>query len=164
MHTYRIRRRWSWAVIALACTLIACSPQIRLDDLGEAVGGDPQVAAKMVDRWFQLARSGEEDAGWSLLYTNVRDDLIGSVEVYREAMAAVDWSAFDYQVGQSMLHDGRYQVDVHIVGGGATVPQPMCRWGLIQITSADDVPGVGTMQVRIPPLGDESGILGGSGC
>ena len=92
--------------LVLALGLSGCSGQVKLADLGEAAAGDPQVAAGMVDRWFQLARSGEEDFGWRLLYPQSRTDLIGSIEKYRDALAAVDWSDFKYEVRGGRLQDG----------------------------------------------------------
>lgn len=126
------RRRAGLALcLALALGLSGCSAQIRLDDLGEAAGGDPKVAAGMVDRWFELAQSGEEDFGWWLLYPQSKSDVIGSVDVYRDALAGVDWSDFEYELGESRLHDGHYKIDVTIAGGEANVPEPLRRWGLI---------------------------------
>ena len=54
----------------MAAVVGACSGQVELGDLGEAAGGDSQAAAGMVDRWFELARSGQEDFGWWLLHPN----------------------------------------------------------------------------------------------
>jgi len=97
-----ISRRWArgWPVkhigriigaALMAAVVGACSGQVELGDLGEAAGGDSEAAAGMVDRWFELARSGQEDFGWWLLHPNTRTDFVGSIEVYREAMASVDW-------------------------------------------------------------------------
>ena len=44
----------------------------------------------MVKRWFIEARTGEGDGGWSLLYSNVRTDMIGSLEVYQDALRTTD--------------------------------------------------------------------------
>jgi hypothetical protein len=149
----------------LALILAGCSGQIQIEDLGESAGGDPEVAASTIDRWFELARSGQNDFGWSLLHPRGRSDLIGSIEAYREAMAAIDWSGFEYEVVGGRLHDGRYKIDVMVAGGRASVPLPICRWGLIQFAPVDgELTDVGTVTVRIPPLGGESGILGSGGC
>lgn len=159
-HIGRIMRAALMAVV-----VGACSGQIQLGDLGEATGGDAEAAAGMVDRWFELARSGQGDFGWWLLHPNTRADLVGSIEVYRHALSGVHWSDFDYESGDVRLHDGRYKVDVHVVGGQTTVPEPLCRWGLIQFGAIDGQPSaIGVITVRFAPFGDESGILGSGGC
>lgn len=157
---------WRRAVsaISISALVMACSGQIQVGDLGEAAGGDPDVAASTIDRWFELARSGQDDFGWSLLHPRARSDIIGSIEAYREAMAAIDWSGFEYGVVGGRLHDGRYKVDVRVAGGRASIPEPICRWGLIRFAPVDgELTDVGTVTVRIPPLGGESGILVGAG-
>lgn len=149
----------------ITVVLGGCSGRIVIGDLGEAVGGDPDAAAGMVDRWFELARSGQDDFGWWLLHPNTRTDLVGSIEVYRDTLFGVDWSDFDYEFGEVRLHDGHYKVDVHVIGGQATVPEPICRWGLIQFGAIDGQPSAtGVMTVRIAPFGDDSGILGAARC
>jgi hypothetical protein len=152
--------------LAIGAVLHGCSDQIQIGDLGETAGGDPEVASRMVERWFELARSGAEDSGWWVLYPNVRSDIIGSMEVYRDAFATVDWSTFDQQVVGGRLNDGQYRIDVHVAGGRANVPQPLCRWGLIQFAPGlnGEPSEIGAVTVRIPPFGGEAGIVGGAGC
>jgi hypothetical protein len=155
MHVARIIR-----AALMAAVLAGCSGQIELGDLGEAAGGDPEVAARMVDRWFDLARSGQDDFGWWLLHPKARTDLIGSIDVYREALASVDWTGFVHEVVGGRLHDGRYKIDVRVDGGWANVPAPILGWGAFQFSLVDgELSDVGTMTVRIAPLGGESGIL-----
>lgn len=149
----------------IGVVLAGCSGQMGIGDLGEAAGGDPEAAAGMVDRWFHLARSGQEDFGWWILHPTTRDGVVGSIEVYRDSLSDVDWSDFDYESGNVRLHDGHYKVDVHVLGGQATVREPLCRWGLIQFGTTDGQPSaIGVMTVRIAPLGDESGLLGAGSC
>ena len=63
--------QWRIACIArvavLGLVLGGCSGAIQIGDLGEAAGGDPEAPAGIVDRWFELARSGREDFGWWML-------------------------------------------------------------------------------------------------
>ena len=157
---------WIARVAMLALVLGGCSGTFQVGDLGEAAGGDPDAAEAMVDRWFELAGSGEDDFGWWLVHPNTRTDLIGSIDVYREAMSWVDWPGFSYEVVVGRLHDGEYDIDVQVTGGQASVPEPLCRWGLIQFGTIDGQPSaIGSMTVRIAPFGEESGILGvGGGC
>lgn len=159
-HIGRITR-----VAVLALVLGGCSGAIQIGDLGEAGGGDPEAAAGLVDRWFELARSGREEFGWWLLHPRTRDGLVGSIEVYRDALSGIDWSDFDYESGDIRMQDGRYKIDIHVTGGQATVPEPLCRWGLILFGTIDgQASAIGVMTVRVAPFGEESGILGSGGC
>jgi hypothetical protein len=165
MHMDRIERGGVRGALVLAALLslaaLGCSGPIELDP-GEAVGAGPEAAAGIVERWFTYARTGQDDSGWSLIHPNVQQGIIGSIEQYREALTAVDWSAFEYEVGDVRLHDGRYHVELHIAGGRAALPRPVCRWGLIQFVDPEGA--VGTMQVEIPPFASAT-ILGiGGGC
>ena len=128
-------------------------------DLGESVGGTPAEAAAIVERWFVLARSGEADGGWSLLYPSVRADVIGSADVYHHALEDADWRGFDYDVGEARLTDGDYRVDVRVLGGEASLPAFMRDWGFMQFPTIDGEPSdTGIIIVRIPPFGPERGI------
>jgi hypothetical protein len=151
------------AAILVSVVLGGCSAQIEIGDLDEAAGGDVEAAARMVDHWVELARSGQDDFGWWLVHPNTQTGLIGSIDVYRDALDDADWSSFDHAVVGGRLHDGRYTIDVHVDGGRANVPEPVCRWGLVQFVQGGG--DIAVMTVRIPPFGGESGILGlGGGC
>lgn len=112
-----------------------------------------------------LLQQPEEDFGWWMLRPRTRDGLVGSIDVYRNALSGVDWSDFDDEPGDVRLQDGRYKVDIQVMGGQAAVPEPLPRWGLIQFGTIDGQPSaIGVMTVRIAPFGEESGILGSGGC
>jgi hypothetical protein len=55
---------------------------------------------------------------------------------------------------------------VRIAGGRTSVPEPICRWGLVQFGLVDgELSEIGRMMVRIAPFGGEAGIMGlGGGC
>jgi hypothetical protein len=156
------RGRSAVATAIVAMVVAGCNVTFQMGDLGEAVGGRPEDASTIVERWLELARTGQEDHGWWLLHTNARADVIGSIEVYRDALSEPEWSGFEYEVRDARLHDGHFHVELRIAGGRQSVPEPVCRWGLIQFTGLDDV--IGETTVRIPPLSSEpAGILAGRG-
>lgn len=152
-------------VATAALVLIAlagCGELPRVADLGEAVGGSEQDAAHLVERWFLEASSGAGDRGWSLLYPNTRTDVIGSAEVYRDAVDATDWAGVEYAIGDVWTHDGHFHVSVWVEGGKDQAPAFMLHWGLIQFPpTMGQLTNDGSMPVRIDPSGAPSGILGG---
>ena len=145
------------AGLAVAFLLASCSAPF--GDLGEAVGGSPEEAARIVEGWIAEARSGEDDLGWSRLYPNVRDEMFRSYEAYREAVLASDWSRFDYVIDAVRIKDGDYLIDIRVPGGAQSTPAILVDWGMVQFTPVDGVPSdVGSMTVQIPPLGGDRGI------
>lgn len=147
--------------LLLAVTLMVSGCSVPLGDLGEAMGGTPEEATRIVEDWIAEARSGEDDLGWSRLYPFVRDEIFGSYEVYEDAVLASDWSRFDYLVHDVRPHDGRYRIEIRVPGGSEATPAFMVDWGIVQFVGGDD----GIVSVRIPPLGGDRGIqaLGGPG-
>ena len=142
-------------MVLAACT----NPRPSVDDPGEAVGGSPADATRIVQEWLQEAGTGADDLGWSLLFPNVRTDIIKSEDIYREAITTADWTKMHYTIGPVRTDDGEYRVGVTVPGGIGAVPAPMRDWGLIQFPSTDGVPSDdGFMTVRIDPSGFPWGI------
>lgn len=130
-----------------------------VDDLGEAIGGTAAQAAGIVEQWLLEASTQTGDYGWSMLFPNVRTDLIHSEEAYRDAIVGADWSKLRYAVGRVSTRDGEYRVNVWVQGGAESIPAPLRRWGLIQFGSTDGVPSdEGYVAVRIDPSGWPWGI------
>ena len=145
------------ALLALGLVVAGCSAP--LGDLGETVGGSPAEARQIVEDWIAEARSGQDDLGWSRFYPNVRDDMFGSYEAYKEAVLASDWSRFDYDIPEVRTHDGAYLVQIRVPGGSESTPAFMLDWGIVQFPLLDGVPtDDGVITVQIPPLAGDRGI------
>ena len=100
--------------------------------------------------------SGRSARGW--LEKHI-DRIVRAIDVYREAMSSVDWSAFAFEVVASRLHDGEY-VSTSMSLAEWRVFRNLCADGLIEFrVHGRRNSEVGVMKLEIPPFG-EGGILG----
>lgn len=100
-----------------------------------------------------------EDYGWSLLFPNVRTDLIRSVDEYRRQVERADWSGFEFGINTVHTRDGEYQVMLDLPSGAGSIPEFLLHWGLIQPVTGTSG-GDAFVTLRIDPSGFPWGIQG----
>lgn len=154
----RLVSRVAWllaiAVAVAACGYLTPDP----DDPGEAVGGPPIVALRIVEAWWAEVIRGEDDLGWDLLYPNIRTDLFGSEDVYRSALAEDDWTDLSPRISHVRLTDGEYHVYIEF-DAEVVLPSFLDAWGMMQRSDVPD-PGtiLGFMTVRVGTGSEPTGI------
>lgn len=153
------------AILVLGCA--GNEPRPSFDDLGEWVGGTPEDARAIVERWLAAASTGSGDLGWAFIYPGTRDNVTGSEDTYLRALGTADWSAFAYEVSSVRVDDGEYLVDLRVL----EAPTVLDDWGLVQFVVVDGVrpvrsadgrriSGTGIVTVRIGTPVEGSGVQG----
>ena len=139
-------RRSLLVICALAVMLAGC-------DGGEAVGGSPDDAMRIADRFLAAVKAGDTDAAWSLVYPPNREARFGDDRASFDTIVnGIDLAGLTWEARSAWVHDGHYHVrlDLHPLAVGEDLA-----------VFVDVVDGSAEVTVDIAPLWGASGVLGG---